>query len=94
MPLTEYRPEDFDPQWFISMVHEQGAALGYERVRTDRGQHPDSGRWYEVGYGPLKTVTVRTSVGGSLIATEEQWEDMLPVVRVGALLRKNLEVVV
>jgi hypothetical protein len=76
-PELPRKPDEFNAQWLIEFVHGRGYLQGYQRVRMDRGQHPQLRRglevWYEVGYGPLFTVTVRGSNGNTLIITDGNW---------------------
>lgn len=86
------RPAEFDGVWLIKLIHDSAVELGYERVRADRGQDPRTGRYYEVGYGPLFNVTLKTSIGEVLIMTKESWGGVTKAKVVDFLLR-NLEVV-
>lgn len=80
-------PLKFDGAWLIRRTHEIGAGLGFERVRTDRGADPHTGRYYEVGYGPLKIVTVTGSTGTILEFTAETWDATTLESRIEAFLR-------
>lgn len=86
-------PVEFDGQWLIARVHEIGAGLGFERVRLDRGQDPRTGRYYEVGYGPLYTVTIVSSIGTVLKFTAETWDAKSIEHRVQQFLRTVKEAV-
>lgn len=62
-PLAEVEPPPLtgdDAVALIRQIHNVGLSKGYRRVRLDRGQHPDSGDYYEAGYVHGE-VTVRYS---------------------------------
>jgi dUTP pyrophosphatase len=61
-PDTDQIPSGLDAAAAITEIHDYGQLLGYERIRVDRGQQPNKGPWYEVGYGCGELV-VRTSAG-------------------------------
>lgn len=66
------QPTKFDGKWLIDDIHRIGAQAGFERSRQDRGSlTPDV--YYEVGYGPLKTVTMVTSAGDIYRVTDHTW---------------------
>lgn len=55
-------PDRWDAPRIIAHVHQMGRELGLSRERQDRHRYPTGTRGYfEVGYGPIMTVTVRTS---------------------------------
>jgi hypothetical protein len=87
-----FRPAEFDGVWLIKLVHDTALELGYERVRADRGQDPRTGRYYEVGYGPLFSVTLKTSLGEVLIMTKEAWGSVSKG-KIAQFLIRNLAVV-
>jgi hypothetical protein len=77
IPLKSQGPVvGFDAEWLIKQVHRTATYdLGAERVRLDRGSWGCGHelRYYEVGYGPLKTVTVTSNKGSVLRFTAETW---------------------
>lgn len=84
------KPVDFDGVWALLMIHQTAEQLGYERTRADRGTDPETERYYEVGYGPLLTVTLITSLGEVLRTTAETW-GAFTQDRVREVLKHNLE---
>lgn len=65
-------PDRWDSERIIAHVHQLGRELGLTRERMDRHRYP-SGQYFEVGYGPILTVTVRTSWGDKWIVTRENY---------------------
>lgn len=57
---AELYPDRWDSARIVAHAHQMGRELGLERVRFDRHRYPN-GQYFEVGYGPLLTATVRTS---------------------------------
>lgn len=84
------KPDEFDGVWGLLMIHQVAIDLGYERVRADRGTDPRTGRYYEVGYGPMFQITLKTSLGEVLRTTAETW-DSFTEARVQRVLKANLE---
>jgi hypothetical protein len=66
---------EFDAQWLIERTHTLAGLLGAERVRLDRGvwSVAEAVRYYEVGYGPLFTVTITSNKDSVLRFTKETW---------------------
>lgn len=67
------QPAEFDGEWLIRRIHRIGESNGYERVRVDRGA-VDAQTYYEVGYGPIYTVTMKTSSGEIYQVTDRTWD--------------------
>lgn len=75
IPLKSTEVTEFNAQWLIERTHALAVLQGAERVRLDRGvwSTVEAVRYYEVGYGPLFTVTVTSNKGGVLRFTKETW---------------------
>src|SRR5947209_8435378 len=67
-PNTDQTPAGLDAAAAIAEIHRYGRLLGYERIRVDRGQQPNLGPWYEVGYG-CGEIVIRTSSGARVKAS-------------------------
>lgn len=91
-PDLETVPDEFDGTWLIAQIHRIGDYEGYERVRVDRGTRRDTGRYYEVGYGPMNVVTMSTQIGEVYQITAETWRS-LSLTSIHAMLVRNKEVV-
>lgn len=70
------KPAEFDGVWMIRRIHRLAENLGYKRVRADRGEI-EPGCYYEVGYGPLFTVHLRTVPWDQVLqVTKENWNSV------------------
>lgn len=67
-PFCPEWPAHWDAPRILAHVHQMGASLGLVRERIDRHRFPGD-EWFEAGYGPIGTVTVRTSWGPQWIVT-------------------------
>lgn len=84
------KPTTFDGVWALRLIHRTAIKLGYERTRADRGTDPQTERFYEVGYGPMSTVTLSTSLGEVFRTTRETWEAFTEE-KIREVLQRNLE---
>lgn len=84
------KPPTFDGIWALRTIHRIAIELGYERTRADRGTDPKTERFYEVGYGPMFTITLTTSLNEVLRTTKETW-DAFTEEKIRHVLQKNLE---
>lgn len=87
--MSDNKPLVFDGVWALTTIHRIAAELGYERTRQDRGTDPRTNRYYEVGYGPMFTVVLLTSLGEVFRTTKETW-DAFTEEKVHDVLQSNL----